>query len=1121
MTDKQKKEKIFLNAMDSWFSNFVIETFRTDHLPESKLQTEFMGTLNDEENVRLPLHFSPHIYSFDFNPSYKNEIFNNDIFIYDLNTGNIKEVEYILRGLKSIRVESEKVIILISNIMTWSKTPNKIKSDNPDEVIFIHPEDIQLEPKKKVTEENEGNNNEDGQNEENNEEQNNLEEKKEQNEKKENENIQEIKEMQQQIKEQSVNNSVIKDNKTVNESRISMKQNQSLLKQKKEEKEEDINPIFVYYTDKDYLKRKPSSKYLDFKYIENEALSLNQKINVKSYVICPGVIYGYGEKEFYSIFRKALLGFPIEEILLDKSRNIIPTIHMRDLVSIISKVIEKKPQSHYILAFDQTNNKSLKYLIKSIYHCVGDEKCMLPKEKEKKVENEAKEDNKENEKNEEKEEKEENNEENENSQENEEKKDGEESEEKNSELKKIHPFFLNKKYMLSEIFPKDLLYLDLKLLPSEFIKGQPIERYYSQLSSQNEKEQPIEYEPLFKWHCPNGIVSNMQSIRKEFTKYRNLNSNKIFVLGNPYTGKTTISRVLSKIFHLPIIDSKSIVNFGKKLAGIETDEEKEKKENENISNNNPNNIIVKTSNNENNNEENENDINNNDNEKRKEQNNENENEFNRKNSIEKDLIRDIIKTLKELEDGRAEAEEAYNKRSNKKKTDPPFDDNMYYRFNDEMMVRILKRRLQENDTSIYGFIIDGFPKNYSQAKELFEEGEKNVANPNSILIIENMEDDYLINRLKTSEEFPKDPKDPQVNLILERANRRLNKIKEEKTEENYKSLNDYFEEDENKKLFDNKVKKIDGKNTILEIIKDVQEFIKLNNDSKINQVDEELDCNEYEYDYVKIEEEKNKPPEESPVEENNEEKKEEEKVNINTNENKEENKKSNDLTKKEETLLEENKEIKKSINTKEGEEISEQKDIKIEENSQKPKSQLEIEKENEFKLLEKKSEVLRRYLAENVLPLLSLGILHVANERPDDPVEALADYLLAKTFESEKKGGPSLEEDLKEENMNEENINGENIEKKEEKNNEKDDRINEVNDESNKKDKKEEENKKEEDKKDDYSLDFNLNGQKEEEVKLNFDAPLTTEKNKENLHPKESNESIENELNKAMIDLDE
>ena len=44
---------------------------------------------------------------------------------------------------------------------------------------------------------------------------------------------------------------------------------------------------------------------------------------------------------------------------------------------------------------------------------------------------------------------------------------------------------------------------------------------------------------------------------------------------------------------------------------------------------------------------------------------------------------------------------------------------MYYRFNDEMILRILQRRLQENDTTIYSFISDGFPKSYSQANELF------------------------------------------------------------------------------------------------------------------------------------------------------------------------------------------------------------------------------------------------------------------------------------------------------------------------------------------------------------------------------------------------------------------
>ena len=74
-----------------------------------------------------------------------------------------------------------------------------------------------------------------------------------------------------------------------------------------------------------------------------------------------------------------------------------------------------------------------------------------------------------------------------------------------------------------------------------------------------------------------------------------------------------------------------------------------------------------------------------------------------------------------------------------------------------------------------------------------------------------------------------------------------------------------------------------------------------------------------------------------------------------------------------------------------------------------------------YKLLEKKSEMLRRYLSENVLPLLSLGILQVATDRPDDPVEALADFLLDKTLEMEKeedkkKNKKENETDLKQEN---------------------------------------------------------------------------------------------------------
>ena len=152
MSDKIKKEKIFLNAMDSWFSNFLIETFRTDHLPDSKFQTEFMGTINDKIKNHLPMYFKPKIFHFDYNTSYKSDIFTNDVLIYNLNTGCIKEIDYIVRGLKALKLDSEKILIIISNIMTWGRTNDKIKSDNPDEIIFIHPEDIKKEKQKKKKE---------------------------------------------------------------------------------------------------------------------------------------------------------------------------------------------------------------------------------------------------------------------------------------------------------------------------------------------------------------------------------------------------------------------------------------------------------------------------------------------------------------------------------------------------------------------------------------------------------------------------------------------------------------------------------------------------------------------------------------------------------------------------------------------------------------------------------------------------------------------------------------------------------------------------------------------------------------------------------------------------------
>ena len=59
-------------------------------------------------------------------------------------------------------------------------------------------------------------------------------------------------------------------------------------------------------------------------------------------------------------------------------------------------------------------------------------------------------------------------------------------------------------------------------------------------------------------------------------------------------------------------------------------------------------------------------------------------------------------------------------------------------------------------------------------------------------------------------------------------------------------------------------------------------------------------------------------------------------------------------------------------------------------------------KEREQNLLEKKSEVIRRYLSENVMPLLAKGVLHVCHNLPDDPVEALANFLVENSFDLQK-----------------------------------------------------------------------------------------------------------------------
>ena len=132
-TYQPKERKIFLNNMNTWFSNFVIEAMRTEMISDPKItKNEFMGT-RCNNNMKLPHLFEPTEVKIDFNFHYEHEVFKNDVFIYNLEGSDYNEIEYLIKGLKALKHFSEKYLIIVSSIMTWARTPQKIKKEKTEE----------------------------------------------------------------------------------------------------------------------------------------------------------------------------------------------------------------------------------------------------------------------------------------------------------------------------------------------------------------------------------------------------------------------------------------------------------------------------------------------------------------------------------------------------------------------------------------------------------------------------------------------------------------------------------------------------------------------------------------------------------------------------------------------------------------------------------------------------------------------------------------------------------------------------------------------------------------------------------------------------------------------------
>lgn len=122
----------------------------------------------------------------------------------------------------------------------------------------------------------------------------------------------------------------------------------------------DENDPEMPYTDEDYARRKAHRGYLQHLKAEKRTVYLGKtdKTKLLTYVIATGVTYGEKQNILHWFFKQAWNNTPMVNFPGD-GQNVIPTIHVYDLASIVQTIMEMRPTKHYILAKDESQNTLL------------------------------------------------------------------------------------------------------------------------------------------------------------------------------------------------------------------------------------------------------------------------------------------------------------------------------------------------------------------------------------------------------------------------------------------------------------------------------------------------------------------------------------------------------------------------------------------------------------------------------------------------------------------------------------------------------------------------------------------------------------------------------------------
>lgn len=136
----------------------------------------------------------------------------------------------------------------------------------------------------------------------------------------------------------------------------------------------------VPFTEEDYRRRRSHPNFSDQIASEKLIIKLGKtdKNKLLTYVVASGLTYGLEEEVFHFFFKAAWHGEMPALPVFGDGQNIVPTVHILDLASILINVVESKPKVRYLVAVDESHS-TLEEIVRAISQNLGTEKVnMIP-----------------------------------------------------------------------------------------------------------------------------------------------------------------------------------------------------------------------------------------------------------------------------------------------------------------------------------------------------------------------------------------------------------------------------------------------------------------------------------------------------------------------------------------------------------------------------------------------------------------------------------------------------------------------------------------------------------------------------------------------------------------------